>query len=47
MGEKERDMLRIRSQAADVEELSVFCQPHFNKTLIGQAGSIGRKADRK
>ena len=25
-------------------ELSVFCQSYFNKTLIGQAGSIGRKA---
>ena len=25
-------------------ELSVFCQSHFNKTLIGQAGSIGGKA---
>ena len=24
-------------------ELSVFCQSYFNKTLIGQAGSIGRK----
>ena len=26
-----------------VRELSVFCQSHFNKTLIGQAGSIGGK----
>ena len=26
------------------EELSAFCQSYFNKTLIGQAGSIGRKA---
>ena len=25
-------------------ELSVFCQSYFNKTLIGQAGSIGGKA---
>ena len=25
-------------------ELSVFCQSYFNKTLILQAGSIGRKA---
>ena len=25
-------------------ELSVFCQSYINKTLIGQAGSIGRKA---
>ena len=25
-------------------ELSIFCQSYFNKTLIGQAGSIGRKA---
>ena len=25
-------------------ELSVFCQSYFNKMLIGQAGSIGRKA---
>ena len=25
-------------------ELSVFCQSYFNETLIGQAGSIGRKA---
>ena len=24
-------------------ELSVFCQSYFNKTLIGQAGSIGGK----
>ena len=24
-------------------ELSVFCQSYFNKMLIGQAGSIGRK----
>ena len=28
----------------DAGELSVFCQSHFNKTLIGQAGSIGGKA---
>ena len=27
-----------------VGELSVFCQSYFNKTLIGQAGSIGGKA---
>ena len=26
-----------------MEELSVFCQSYFNKTLIGQAGSIGGK----
>ena len=26
-----------------VGELSVFCQSYFNKTLIGQAGSIGGK----
>ena len=25
-------------------ELSVFCQSYFNKTLIGQASSIGGKA---
>ena len=25
-------------------ELSVFCQSYFNKTLIGQAGSIGRSS---
>ena len=25
-------------------ELSVFCQSYFNKTLIGQADSIGGKA---
>ena len=25
-------------------ELSVFCQSYFNKTLIGQAGSISGKA---
>ena len=24
-------------------ELSVFCQSYFNKTLIGQVGSIGGK----
>ena len=29
--------------SCDVGELSVFCQSYFNKTLIGQAGSIGRK----
>ena len=29
---------------SDAGELSVFCQSYFNKTLIGQAGSIGRKA---
>ena len=28
----------------DAGELSVFCQSYFNKTLIGQAGSIGGKA---
>ena len=28
----------------DVGELSVFCQSYFNKTLIGQEGSIGGKA---
>ena len=27
-----------------VGELSVFCQSYFNKTLIGQGGSIGGKA---
>ena len=26
-----------------VGELSVFCQSYFNKTLIGQTGSIGGK----
>ena len=25
-------------------KLSVFCQSYFNKTLIGQAGSIGGKS---
>ena len=29
---------------AGLGELSVFCQSYFNKTLIDQAGSIGRKA---
>ena len=28
----------------DAGELSVFCRSYFNKTLIGQAGSIGGKA---
>ena len=28
----------------DAGEMSVFCQSYFDKTLIGQAGSIGRKA---
>ena len=30
--------------SGSVGELSVFCQSYFNKTLIGQAGSIGGKA---
>ena len=33
-----------KKEGNDAGELSVFCQSYFNKTLIGQAGSIGRKA---
>ena len=33
-----------KAQGTDAGELSVFCQSYFNKTLVGQAGSIGRKA---
>ena len=33
-----------KKEGNDVGELSVFCQSYFNKTLIGQAGSIGGKA---
>ena len=33
-----------KKEGNGVGELSVFCQSYFNKTLIGQAGSIGRKA---
>ena len=36
--------LAISFKLSGVRELSVFCQSYFNKTLIGQAGSIGRKA---
>ena len=32
---------QVRRRAVGVGELSVFCQPYFNKTLIDQAGSIG------
>ena len=32
-----------KKEGNDVGELSVFCQSYFNKTLIGQAGSIGGK----
>ena len=34
----------LKKEGNGVGELSVFCQSYFNKTLIGQAGSIGRKA---
>ena len=33
-----------KKEGNDAGELSVFCQSYFNKTLIGQAGSIGGKA---
>ena len=33
-----------KKEGNGVGELSVFCQSYFNKTLIGQAGSIGGKA---
>ena len=33
-----------KKEGNGVGELSVFCQSYFNKTLIGQAGSIGSKA---
>ena len=36
-----------KKEGNDVGELSVFCQSYFNKTLIGQAGSIGGKARQK
>ena len=32
-----------KKEGNDAGELSVFCQSYFNKTLIGQAGSIGGK----
>ena len=32
-----------KKEGNGVGELSVFCQSYFNKTLIGQAGSIGGK----
>ena len=35
--------LKKKKEGNDAGELSVFCQSHFNKTLIGQAGSIGGK----
>ena len=35
---------RVKHVEVGVGELSVFCQSYFNKTLIGQPGSIGRKA---
>ena len=36
--------LKKKREGNGVGELSVFCQSYFNKTLIGQAGSIGGKA---
>ena len=36
--------IRPAQVQTDAKELSVFCQSYFNKTLIGQAGSIGGKA---
>ena len=36
--------LKKKKEGNGVGELYVFCQSYFNKTLIGQAGSIGRKA---
>ena len=40
----EREAVCSNTLIHGVGELSVFCQSYFNKTLIGQAGSIGRKA---
>ena len=37
-------LFKKKKEGNDVGELSVFCQSYFNKTLIGQAGSIGGKA---
>ena len=37
-------LLKKKKEGNGAGELSVFCQSYFNKTLIGQAGSIGRKA---
>ena len=34
---------KIYLSVSGAGELSVFCQSYFNKTLIGQAGSIGGK----
>ena len=36
--------LKKKKEGNGAGELSVFCQSYFNKTLIGQAGSIGGKA---
>ena len=37
-------LFKKKKEGNGVGELSVFCQSYFNKMLIGQAGSIGRKA---
>ena len=36
--------MSLKRSLTGAGELSVFCQSYFNKTLIGQAGSIGGKA---
>ena len=36
-------LFKKKKEGNDAGELSVFCQSYFNKTLIGQAGSIGGK----
>ena len=37
-------LFKKKKEGNGAGELSVFCQSYFNKTLIGQAGSIGGKA---
>ena len=37
-------LFKKKREGNGVGELSVFCQSYFNKTLIGQAGIIDRKA---
>ena len=36
-------LFKKKKEGNDAGELSVFCQSYFNKTLFGQAGSIGGK----
>ena len=37
-------LFKKKKEGNGAGELSVFCQSYFNKTLIGQAVSIGGKA---